>query len=542
VPATEDRLTTYRDMRRFDATPEPAGAPQPKGDHPEPEAEAEAAGGRYVVQRHRATRLHYDFRLEVDGVLASWAVPKGPTLDPGVRRQAIHVEDHPIEYFDFEGVIPKGQYGGGDVIVWDWGHWYPAKGSVEEGELHFDLDGERLKGRFVLVKTAHKSGKKEQWLLLHKHDEHAVDGWDAEDHPASVKTGRTNDQVLAAPDAKWHSGKDAAEAEERLRPEIPTWDPPTEDELAALDALGPKGGEWELQGRTLKLTNLDKVLFPARADHDDEKPVTKRELIRYAAEIGPWILPYLWDRAVNLHRYPNGAGKPGFWHKEVPDHAPDWITRWHNDDAEPDETQWYFVADSVPTLAWLANYGAIELNPWTSSTRSSHEPTWALIDVDPGPSTTWEELLLLTRLYRTALEHLGVSGQPKVTGKRGIQIWVPIAGGCRFDDTRAAIEDISRAIGRTVPELVSWEWTKKDRKGLARLDYTQNARNKTLIAPFSTRPSPGAPVSVPIEWDELDDDELRPDRWTIRTVFDRLAEAGDPLRPLIGMQQRLPTL
>jgi bifunctional non-homologous end joining protein LigD len=527
MPAAGD-LGTYKKKRRFDATPEPAGAPP---------APSPGSGGRFVVQRHRATRLHYDFRLEMAGVLVSWAVPKGPTLDPGVRRQAIHVEDHPIEYFDFEGVIPKGQYGGGDVIVWDWGTWTPAKTkdpvkAIEKGELHLDLDGEKLHGRFVLVRTG-RDGK--QWLLLHKHDEHAVDGWDAEDHPQSVKTGRDNDEVASAPDARWRSDKPAAEAEERLRPEIPTWDPPTDDELAALDALG-KAGEWEVQDQTVKLTNLDKVLFPG------DPPVTKRELIRYAARIGPWLLPYLWDRPVNLHRYPNGADKPGFWHKEVPSHAPGWLSRWHNDEADADETQWYFVADSVPALVWLANYGAIELNPWTSSVRDPREPTWALIDVDPGPSTSWDDVVLLTRLYRTALEHLGVLGQPKVTGKRGIQVWVPIASGCSFDQTRAWVESISRAIGRTVPELVAWEWTKADRKGLARLDYTQNAINKTLIAPFSTRPSPQAPVSVPIRWDELDDPDLRPDRWTIRTVFERLEASGDPLRPLIGLQQGLPSL
>ncbi len=534
--AGEDPLETYRRKRQFAATPEPAGAP------PTPAA---GPGGRFVVQRHRATRLHYDFRLEIDGVLVSWAVPKGPTLDPKARRQAIHVEDHPIEYFSFEGVIPKGEYGGGDVIVWDWGTWAPAKPkdadagkAVRSGELHFDLEGEKLRGRFVLVRTDRATGGKEQWLLLHKNDEVAVPGWDAEDHPHSVKTGRTNDEVLAAPDARWRSGAPAAEAEERLRPEIPTWDPPNDDELAELDAL-KKDGSWELQGHTVRLTNLDKVLFPGR---DGEPPVTKRDLIRFAVQVGPWQLPYLWDRPVNLHRYPSGVDKPGFWHKEVPSHAPEWLTRWHNQEADPGETQWYFVPDSIPALAWMANYGAIELNPWTSSVRDPREPTWALIDVDPGSKTSWEELVLLTRLYRTALEHLGVVGQPKVTGKRGLQVWVPIAGGCTFDDTRAWVESISRAIGTTVPELVSWQWVKADRKGLARLDYTQNAINKTLIAPFSARPSPGAPVSVPIEWDEVEDESLRSDRWTIRTVFDRLAERGDPLRPLIGLHQSLPPI
>jgi bifunctional non-homologous end joining protein LigD len=218
------------------------------------------------------------------------------------------------------------------------------------------------------------------------------------------------------------------------------------------------------------------------------------------------------------------------------------LTRWHYDDADPKDTQWYFVVDSVPALAWMANYGAIELNPWTSSVRDPHEPTWALIDVDPGPKTSWDDVVLLTGLYRTALEHLGVIGQPKVTGRRGIQIWVPIARGFSFDQTLVWVESIARAIGRTVPELVAWEWTKQDRKGLARLDYTQNAINKTLVAPFSPRPAPDAPVSVPIEWDELQAEDLRSDRWTISSVFDRLEARGDPLRPLIGMQQALPSL
>src|SRR3954470_21103163 len=255
MPSEADRLTTYRAKRHFGATPEPAGAePQP----------APGDGPRFVVQRHRARRLHYDFRLEVEGVLASWAVPKGPTLDPGVRRQAIHVEDHPIEYFEFEGVIPKGEYGGGDVIVWDWGTWTPAKEAdparaISKGELHFDLQGEKLQGRFVLVRTDRGDGRsgKEQWLLLHKHDDFAVKGWDPEAHPQSVKSGRTNDDVAAAPDALWRSDLPAADAEQRLRAEIPVWDTPTDDELAALDALR-KEGTWELQGEELRLTNLDK--------------------------------------------------------------------------------------------------------------------------------------------------------------------------------------------------------------------------------------------------------------------------------------------
>ena len=190
MPTPADRLATYRSKRDFAVTDEPSGA---TGSAPPPED-----GHRFVVQRHRASRLHYDVRLEMGGVLVSWAVPRGPTLDPDVRRLAVHVEDHPLDYFDFEGTIPKGEYGGGDVIVWDWGTWTLARGddplaAVAAGDLHVDLHGERLAGRFVFVRT------KRDWLLLHKHDEHAVAGWDAEDHPTSVRTGRTNDEVRAVP-------------------------------------------------------------------------------------------------------------------------------------------------------------------------------------------------------------------------------------------------------------------------------------------------------------------------------------------------------
>ena len=289
---------------------------------------------RFVVQRHRARRLHYDLRFEIDGVLASWAVPKGPTLDPKVRRSAIHVDDHPLEYIDFEGVIPAGTYGGGDVIVWDRGTWEPhgtddPAAAVAAGELHAEVRGEKLRGRLVLVRTGRDRSGKEQWLLLHKRDEHAVEGWDPEDHPRSVLSGRTSDEVAADPERQWRSDLPAAQASIALRP--PTVTGPSGEELAALDALDSQG-TWEVFGRRLRVTNLDKELFPARPS---EAPVKKRELIRYAAQIAPVALPYLTGRALNMHRYPNGAGAKGFWHKQLPTHAPDWISRWENPEADP---------------------------------------------------------------------------------------------------------------------------------------------------------------------------------------------------------------
>jgi len=496
-----------------------------------------------VVQRHRARRLHYDFRLEIDGVLASWAVPKGPTLDPAVRRAAFHVEDHPLEYFDFEGVIPAGEYGGGDVIVWDLGSWepYPADSvdpasAIAKGELHCDLHGEKLRGRFVLVRTKPDASGSERWLLLHKHDEFASPGWDAEEHPRSVLSGRTNDEVRADPDRLWDSNLPPAQASVSLKPEPVA--AASDDELSALDALG-SAGTWSIFGRDLRVTNLDKVLFPARPGED---PVTKRDLLRYSAQIAPVALPYLRSRPLNMQRFPNGAGAKGFWHKELPKHAPEWLPRWDNPNAKPGDVKTYLVVDEPAALVWAANFGALEWHAWTSRIDHPRQPTYALVDLDPGDATSWDDLLVLARLHRTALHHLGVVGRAKVTGRRGIQIWVPIARGPSYDDTRAWVERLSRAVSAVVPELVSWKWQLTDRDGLARLDYTQNARNKTLVAPYSPRPSPGAPVSAPIEWDELDDPDLSPDAFTIRTVVPRLAEKGDLFREVLREDQVLPPI
>ena len=191
-------IELYRRKRRFEATPEPRGRPVGKGS-------GSPSSGRFVVQRHRARRLHYDFRLEIGGVLVSWAVPRGPSLDPADRRLAVRVEDHPIEYFSFEGRLPPGRYGAGDVIVWDWGTWTAdlsnpdARAALEKGEFKFRLDGVKLRGGFVLVRTpglGDHAAQQDKWLLIHRKDDEAVPGWRADDYPESVKTGRTNHDLV----------------------------------------------------------------------------------------------------------------------------------------------------------------------------------------------------------------------------------------------------------------------------------------------------------------------------------------------------------
>src|SRR3954453_22967042 len=776
-------LDTYNRKRDFGKTPEPSGVIGPSEPPPH--------GRRFVVQRHRATRLHYDFRLEIDGVLMSWAVPKGPSLNPGDRRMAVHVEDHPLSYFDFEGVIPKGEYGGGDVISWDWGTFEPEETddpgrAVKKGELKFRLPGEKLKGRFTIVKTRGFQGDQDSWLLIHKKDDDADPDWNVDEYPRSVKTGRTNDEVKAGRDAVWDShapaekanidlsgareaplpefiepmkatsaqdafddpdwflevkldgyrleavvdgrsvhlwtrnkqdasryfpdlagamptwinakqaivdgevvaldeegnpafsllqdragmgrfgtraadgggggrrkpnpdpnfvapvvyyvfdllyldgrlltdipleqrkhllrtvlrdhanvrfgahieadgkafydvveqrglegmiaklktsryepgrrskawlkvkirreqevivvgyepgkgaradlgslilavqgGKDGKElryvgevgsgldqrrikqlkseldaprtdappvvtpprirgavwSEPRLviRVEFSEWtddgylrqsaykgleigkdpksvvrenavstrkatqeaereseaptaptpsqpkttdrslpnpkkaneDPAqaaTADEMAALDAFG-KERNWSIGGETIPLTNLDKVLFPGA---NGRGPYTKRFLIRYYVTVAPVLFPYLRDRAVNLWRWPDGITGGHFWQKEIPAYAPKWMERWTYPDADSTEVHTDIVPDRASPIAWLANHATIDMHPWTSRIDAYRNPTYALIDIDPGEKTTWDDVLTLARLYEAALGHLKVSGLPKV--------------------------------------------------------------------------------------------------------------------------------
>jgi bifunctional non-homologous end joining protein LigD len=211
-------LEEYQRKRRFEETPEPPAKIEKKSQH------------RFVVQKHRATRLHYDFRLEMEGVLKSWAVPKGPSLDPADKRLAMQVEDHPVSYFDFEGTIPQGNYGAGTVMVWDVGTWEPlspqtvdgkyvattdaeADAMLKKGDLKFRLHGKRLNGDFALIhmKSRRPGTKGTEWLIIKKQDESVVKGYNIEDYDSSALTQRSMKQIAGDEDsAQWKSSRPAS--------------------------------------------------------------------------------------------------------------------------------------------------------------------------------------------------------------------------------------------------------------------------------------------------------------------------------------------
>ncbi len=236
-------LEQYRTKRDFSKTTEPAGK-VPRG--------KAGAGGIFVVQKHAATRLHYDFRLEHDGVLWSWAVTRGPSLDPHEKRLAVHVEDHPIDYASFEGTIPKGEYGGGSVIVWDEGTWTPEHdpaAGMKKGHIDFELKGEKLNGKWHLVRLKPRPGeKKDNWLLIKSDDAAARPGEDIlKERPESVKSGLTVEQVGEGKAARgekprvWHSNKPASgKAKREMAAKLAFIEPA----LATLERDAPPGKEW----------------------------------------------------------------------------------------------------------------------------------------------------------------------------------------------------------------------------------------------------------------------------------------------------------
>jgi len=228
-------IATYNRKRDFAKTAEPKGK------------RGRAKGDSFVVQKHDASRLHWDFRLEMDGVLKSWAVPKGPSIDPGDKRLAVRTEDHPLDYGTFEGTIPQGEYGGGTVMLWDRGRWIPhpdkdPRLTIEEGHLHFTLEGERMKGEWVMFRLTGRPGEKgENWMLKKVTDEFAGDAGEAlvETGLTSVTTDRTMAEIAAGSD-EWRSGKGGrAKKKAGLKP--PPFQPP---QLATLVDAVPSGAEW----------------------------------------------------------------------------------------------------------------------------------------------------------------------------------------------------------------------------------------------------------------------------------------------------------
>lgn len=332
--------------------------------------------------------------------------------------------------------------------------------------------------------------------------------------------------------------KRAAPTPQHRKPQEPppdrvAWPGPSPEIQDSLDRLAKAkpNSTVEIAGRQVRLTNLDKPFWPRQG-------YTKRDLIAHYVRFGELIVPYLRDRPLSTHVYPDGVDGPHFWRKDKPAHAPDWIESWRyeGDEAVKD----WILPNEVATVAWVANAGVIDMHPWHSRFDAPHQPDWAVFDLDPFEPATFDDVRDIGRLVKAALDHYGLRGLPKVSGQTGLQIYVPVRRGPDYDTVRGWVEEVGRAIGRVVPEKVTWDWSVSKRTGKLRIDYTQNIINKTIAAPYAVRPEEGAPVSMPIAWEELDDRRLRPDAWNIRNAEARAREVGDLFRGVLRGDQDLP--
>jgi bifunctional non-homologous end joining protein LigD len=788
------RLREYRRKRDFGRTPEPSGDGERSG---------RGAALSFVVQKHVARALHYDFRLELDGVLKSWAVPKGPSLVPGDKRLAVQVEDHPLDYAGFEGIIPAGEYGGGTVMVWDRGTWTPIgdpHAGLAKGALAFRLDGEKLRGRFRLVRLRPRSAKeKPSWLLMKGKDEEARTGGAqlVDERPESVLTGRDLGGVAAARERVWRSNRSnptkggAADARAvpgarkgalplEPRAELATlvdaapegdgwiheikldgyrllarvgggrvrlltrngndWTerfPHLRDALAGLpcraalldgeavvlDANGrssfqalqsaigegrpdivyfafdllhldgydltgaplvarkaalarlvadagpvrysdhveghgpaffaeacrlgvegivskeresryvpgrgkawlkvkcgqrqemvvvgftdPRGSradlgalllgvhddagrlvyagkvgtgfsvatladirarldrlatsapaasgvpraiartarwvrpklvaevaftEWTRDGHarhpvfmglrddkpasavtyeraaeapaTVRLTHPDKILYP-------EDGITKRELADYYQAVADLLLPGLVGRPLSLVRCPSGTAGKCFYQKHATRTMPASLPRVSvNADEQP-----YVYVEDIGHVLELVQISVLELHVWGSRVDKLEHPDLLVMDLDPDPSIGFDRVVATARTIDARLRDLGLAGFPRLTGGKGLHVVVPLAPRAGWDKVREFSELLARELVRADPDGLTAIMSKSRRRGKIFVDYLRNARGATAIASYSTRARAGAPVAMPVTWDDLDDRAHAPPLFGLR--------------------------
>lgn len=282
-----------------------------------------------------------------------------------------------------------------------------------------------------------------------------------------------------------------------------------------------------IAGRRLDLTNLKKVYWP-------ESGLTKGDLIDYYVRISPWLLPHLRGRPLVLTRYPDGRAGKWFYQKDAPPGKPVWIPTWRNE--HQGEPVHYMIAEEPAALAYVANLGAIELHPWLSSCAAAGNPDWAVIDLDPSEGVEFSDVLTVARLVRQLLAAVRITGFPKLSGATGIHIYCPCGPGHTYEETAAFCEAIGRVLLKIYPQRITLERMVARRIGKIYVDYLQNRIGQTITAPYGLRPLPGAPVSTPVSWEELESD---PPRLTLSTIWDRLEQIGDLFAPVLTLSQDL---
>ena len=335
---------------------------------------------------------------------------------------------------------------------------------------------------------------------------------------------------LASHDRIWEEAREQIESEPSAaagRPIFATEAPFPAPVTAIKDGDGfrPVGLD-----RPLRLTNLDKVYFP-------DEGYTKGDLIQYYASVAPVLLPHLEGRPISMSRYPEGIKGPSFYEKRAPGHQPDWMRTTPVVSDSQGGVIDFLVADTVEALMWFANMGCIETHPFHSREGRLEHPDYAIFDFDPADGSTWDQVVEGGRLLQVALRQLGLIGYPKLSGSRGLHVYVPLEPVHRFSRVRRFVGEVGNYLAAANPSALTMEWDKPKRKGKVFIDHNRNASGQTVASVYSVRPRPGAPVSAPLTWDELG--EVANGEVTIVDLWDRLQRYGDLFAPVVNGGQTL---
>lgn len=282
-------------------------------------------------------------------------------------------------------------------------------------------------------------------------------------------------------------------------------------------------------GREMSFSNLDKVLWPADG-------YTKGDIIRYYAEIAPFLLPHLHDRPLVFTRYPDGIEGKFFYQKNAPEYLPEWIPTypWHSQDNTQNDL---ILAEETATLAWLANQAYLEIHPWLSRKDSILNPDFIVFDLDPYDDSHFHQVVEVALVIKQQLDDMGLRSYVKTSGATGLHIFLPIINKYTYTQVRAWALKVAGIVCSTMPDRATTERSLKERGKRIYIDCMQNAAGKTLCAPYCVRARNGAPVSTPLKWEELKD--VFPSQFNIRSIFDRLKKTGDLFHPVLNDQQDL---
>lgn len=280
-----------------------------------------------------------------------------------------------------------------------------------------------------------------------------------------------------------------------------------------------------ISGHNLKFTNLSKVFWP-------KEGYTKRDMLNYYYQVAPYILPYLKDRPQSMNRYPNGIDGKSFYQKDITNKAPSWIKMEPYRTSEGEDKN-FLVPEDEAAVLYMANGGAIEMNPWNSTIYKPDYPDWCLIDIDPSDKTTFGQVIKTALVTKEVLDHLGVKGYPKTSGSTGIHVYIPLGAKYTYDQCQLFAKIIASQVHHILPEFTSIERIVKNRKGKLYVDYLQNRPKATLAAPYSLRPKPGATVSMPLFWEEVKKGLSMKD-FTIKNAIARIKKEGDIFKPVLG--------